>query len=103
MLEVVHDFRVGQSRILAVESARKNLEEVIDESLDKRERIIVREHFGLIKQTEITGQRKAKSLSQIAQLVGLSKERVRQIELFALQKLRRMLTREQFDLLTQTR
>jgi RNA polymerase primary sigma factor len=78
-----------------------SLEDVMTETLEDRERTIVKEHYGLIKQTEITGQRKAKSLRQIAELLGLSKERVRKIELFALQKLRKVLTREQFDLLTQ--
>ena len=100
MLEVAQDLRVEDSRVLAVESARKSLDQVMSETLDQRERTIVREHYGLIRQTEISGQRKARSLSQIAKLIGLSKERVRQIELFALQKLRRVLTQEQFDLLT---
>jgi len=100
MLEVAHNLRIADSQVAAVESARKSLEDVMAETLDDRERVIVREHYGLIRQTEITGQRKAKSLSQIAKLVGLSKERVRQIELLALQKLRHVLTIEQFDLLT---
>ncbi len=100
MLEVAQDLRLEDSRVLAVESARKSLDQVMSETLDQRERTIVREHYGLIRQTEISGQRNPMSLSQIAKLIGLSKERVRQIELFALQKLRRVLTQEQFDLLT---
>jgi len=100
MLEVAHNLRIAESQVTEVESARKSLEDVMSETLDDRERVIVREHYGLIRQTEISGQRKAKSLSQIAKLVGLSKERVRQIELLALQKLRRVLTIKQFDLLT---
>jgi len=101
MLEVVHDMRVQDNKVLAVESARMSLEDVMTETLENRERTIVKEHYGLIKQTEITGQRKPKSLRQIAEILGISKERVRKIELFALQKLRKVLTREQFDLLTQ--
>jgi len=101
LLEVAHDMRVRDNKVLAVESARMSLEGVMAETLEDRERTIVKEHYGLIKQTEITGQRKAKSLRQIAEVLGLSKERVRKIELFALQKLRKVLTREQFDLLTQ--
>ena len=101
LLEVAHDMRVQDNKVLAVESARMSLEDVMTETLEDRERTIVKEHYGLIKQTEITGQRKAKSLRQIAELLGLSKERVRKIELFALQKLRKVLTREQFDLLIQ--
>ncbi|MBN1766365.1 MAG: sigma-70 family RNA polymerase sigma factor [Sedimentisphaerales bacterium] len=100
ILETVSDLRKEASKIPVLESARKNLEQVICENLEDREQFIVREHYGLIKQTELTGQRKAKSLSQIAKLIGLSKERVRQIELKALQKLRHTLSPDQFDLLT---
>jgi DNA-directed RNA polymerase sigma subunit (sigma70/sigma32) len=39
-------------------------------------------------------------LKQIGDSLGLTKERVRQIELQALQKLRHSLSPEQFDLLT---
>jgi len=100
LVEVAHDMRVKDSRVAAVETARKSLEEVMAENLEDRERTIVKEHYGLIRQTEISGQRKAKSLSQIAQVLGISKERVRRIEMFALQKLRRVMSQEQFDLLT---
>jgi len=93
---------VDSNHVVAVESARSSLEQVIQQTLDDREQIIVRQHYGLIKQTEITGQKQPRSLSQIAALVGLSKERVRQIELVALGKLRRVLSIEQFDLLTQS-
>ena len=93
---------VDSNHVVAVESARSSLEQVIQQTLDEREQIIVRQHYGLIKQTEITGQKKHRSLSQISALVGLSKERVRQIELVALGKLRRVLSIEQFDLLTQS-
>lgn len=99
MLEVAHDLRVEDSRIAAVESARKSLHEIIADILEEREQTIVTEHYGLIKQTEISGQRKSKSLAQIASVIGISKERVRQIELVALKKLRQAMQPEQFDLL----
>ncbi len=105
MLEVASNLRIDDNQVTAVESARKSLEDIMDETLEERERIIVCEHYGLTIKTdnpETTGRRKPRSLSQISALVGLSKERVRQIELFALQKLRRVLTVEQFDILIKT-
>lgn len=106
ILEVASNFRINDSQVIAVESARKSLEEIMVETLEERERVIVCEHYGLTdSQTdrpEVSGRRKPRSLSQISALVGLSKERVRQIELFALQKLRRVLTVEQFDILVKT-
>ena len=99
-LEVAQDLRVEPSMVVAVESARKSLFDVMRDTLEQREQTIVQEHFGLDEQQKVPGLRKAKSLSQIAALVGLSKERVRQIELLALQKLRKVLTPEQFDVIT---
>ncbi len=98
-LEVAHDMRIQDNRIPAIESARRSLDEVIRDTLEDREQTIVKEHYGLIRQTEITGQRKVKSLAQIADIIGLSKERVRQIELVALKKLRLALNPDQFDFL----
>ena len=99
-VEVVRDLRLAGSKITAVESARKGLREVMSETLDEREQVIVREHYGLTDKTELIGQRKPRSLREIAALLGLSKEGIRRIELVALQKMRRVLSREQFDLLT---
>jgi len=45
-------------------------------------------------------KKKTKTLKQIGEDLNLSKERIRQIELVALQKLRQSLSPEQFDLLT---
>ena len=100
-LEVATDLRVADNRILALESARKSLRQAIAEALEERERIIVEEHYGLAEQKPIPGQRKARSLSQISALVGLSKERIRQIEMLALSKLRKLLSPEQFEILLQ--
>ncbi len=101
-LEVAKDMRVQENQVVDVESARQSLQSVMSETLEERERVIVQEHFGMAEPEKVIGQRKAKSLSQIAALIGLSKERVRQIELLALQKLRKVLSPEQFDLLTQS-
>jgi len=98
-VDVAIDLRLDESKVLAVESARKSLHEIINDALEDREQIIVREHYGLGDQEKLPLQRKAKSFNQIGKLVGLSKERVRQIELVALQKLRRVLSGEQFELL----
>ena len=76
------------------------MQEVMAETLDERERLIVREHYGLTDKTELIGQRKPKSLREVAAVVGLSKEGTRRVEMVALQKLRRVLSREQFALLT---
>jgi DNA-directed RNA polymerase sigma subunit (sigma70/sigma32) len=45
-------------------------------------------------------RKKKKTLQQIGQDLGLTKERVRQLELIALQKLRNSLSIEEFELLT---
>lgn len=80
-----------------VEKARTDLRRIIEDNLDSRERYVVLNHFaldaGVIK-------KKPKTLMQIGQDLGLTKERIRQIELQALQKLRHSLSPEQFDLLT---
>jgi DNA-directed RNA polymerase sigma subunit (sigma70/sigma32) len=58
---------------------------------------VVRNHFALEAGPV---KRKPRTLRQIGEALGLSSERVRQIELAALQKLRQNLSPEEFDLLT---
>ncbi len=100
-LDIADNLRVPASQIPILEATRKNLDQILTDNLEEREQFILREHFGLSEQNEDTGFRRPRSLTQIAQLVGLSKERVRQIELYALKKLRKVLSVDQFELLTQ--
>ncbi len=81
----------------AVEQAHRSLRDIIERELDERERFVVLNRFPL---SEGVIPPKPKTLKEIGDVLGLSKERIRQIELQALQKLRRTLSPEQFDLLT---
>lgn len=58
----------------------------LGECLDEREQLIIRDRFAL----EGTGNRKAKTLKTLAIEMGLSKERVRQLQYRALDKLREL-------------
>jgi RNA polymerase sigma factor (sigma-70 family) len=83
--------------VLAIERARQDLAQVIRDELDEREQHVILHHFGLLG-TSI--RKNTKTLKQIGDELGLTKERIRQIELTALQKLRQCLSQEQFELLT---
>ena len=81
----------------AIERARRSLVQVIKDELNEREQYIILNHFGLVGPPI---KKKTKTLKQIGKDLELSKERVRQIELIALQKLRHSLSIEEFELLT---
>lgn len=83
--------------ISAVEQAQQDLRKIIEYNLDEREQYVILNHYAL--ETGVI-KKKPKTLKQIGDDLKLSKERIRQIELQALQKLRQSLSPEQFDLLT---
>lgn len=94
-----HDIRMGNlPDVTAVEQAQHDLIGVINSNLDERERFIILNHYPI--DTGGVIRKKPMTLKQIGQTLGLTKERVRQIELQALHKLRQSLSPEQFDLLT---
>ncbi|MBN1456342.1 MAG: sigma-70 family RNA polymerase sigma factor [Sedimentisphaerales bacterium] len=97
MSNIQQDMRnIGVADISAIEHAQRSLDHIITNNLTEREQHIIRGHFGLDGSRL---KRKGKSMKQIGDELGISKERVRQIELEALQKLRQNLGPEEFDLL----
>ncbi|MFH1717475.1 MAG: sigma-70 family RNA polymerase sigma factor [Planctomycetota bacterium] len=81
----------------AMEQAHRSLTQVIEDNLTEREQYIILNRFGLVGSPI---RKETKTLQEIGAELGLSKERVRQIELLALQKLRQSLSIEEFELLT---
>jgi len=96
LAEFAEEMKSGATDLAAVERARHNLIQVIRDNLEEREQYIIINHFGL-EGTLV--KKNKKTLKQIGEDLGLSKERIRQIELVGLQKLRQSLSPEQFELL----
>ncbi|MDT8301987.1 MAG: sigma-70 family RNA polymerase sigma factor [Sedimentisphaerales bacterium] len=80
----------------AIERAHQSLTQVIEDNLTEREQHVILNRFGLIGSPI---KKETKTLKQIGEELGLSKERVRQVELTALQKLRQSLSSAEFELL----
>jgi RNA polymerase primary sigma factor len=81
----------------AIERAHHSLAQVIKDNLTEREQYVIINRFGLVGPPV---KKETKTLVQIGRELDLSKERIRQIELTALQKLRQSLSPEEFELLT---
>ncbi len=95
---VQRDFRATTAAgVVAIERARESLVQVIKDNLDEREQYIILNHYGLVGSSI---KKQKKTFQQIGQELDMSKERVRQLELIALQKLKHLLSIEEFEMLT---
>ncbi len=98
LADIQRDLRAtAAADLAAIERARKSLTQVIKNELNEREQYVILNHFGL---TGSPIKRERQTLKQIGEDLRLTKERVRQIELRALQKLRQSLSSKEFELLT---
>ncbi len=93
--EVFYDFQDGRGNAFAdemVNKAQRNAILEILEELNGRERKVISYRFGLSKGAE------PETLEEVGNRLGVTKERVRQIEVRTLEKLRRIAKRKQVDI-----
>ena len=93
VLDIAAGLRTYDPNDLNLGELRESIDVVLAQ-LSPRERAILIDHYGL------DNQRDAQTLEQMGKNMGLSKERVRQIEMAALKKLRKILYPKQADLLS---
>ncbi|MCJ7544718.1 MAG: sigma-70 family RNA polymerase sigma factor [Phycisphaerae bacterium] len=92
MLDIALGLRAYEGDELRLPELRESLDVVLAQ-LSPVERSILVQHYGLDRPGD------SKTLDQLGRRLGVSKERVRQIELAALRKLRKILYPQQADLL----
>ena len=98
LADIQRDMRAtATADFAAIERERRSLTQVIKNDLNEREQYVILNHFGL---TGSPIKKKRKTFKQIGEDLSLTKERVRQIELLALQKLRQSLSSKEFEMLT---
>jgi RNA polymerase sigma factor (sigma-70 family) len=93
VLDVAAGMRAYDPNEVNLPELRESIDVVLAQ-LTPRERAILIDHYGL------DDKQPAKTLDQLGKNLGISKERVRQIEIAALQKLRRILNPQESDLLS---
>ncbi len=92
VLDIAASLRIYDPNEVNLPELRESIDAMLSQ-LSPRERTILIDHYGLDDEGQV------KTLGQLGQQLGLSKERVRQIEIGALQKLRKILHPRQADFL----
>ena len=92
MLDIAASLRTYDPNEFNISELRESIDSVLIQ-LSPRERTILIDHYGLDEHGQV------KTFEQLGKRLGLSKERVRQIEVHALQKLRQIMHTSKADLL----
>ncbi|MFP4055077.1 MAG: sigma-70 family RNA polymerase sigma factor, partial [Phycisphaerae bacterium] len=93
VLDIAASLRTYDPNEMNLPEIRESIDAMLSR-LSARERMILADHYGLVEGND------AKTFEQLGDELGISKERVRQIELQALKKLRRLSHPEAADLLS---